>query len=159
MRKNPSSPSLDQIDLRILRTLQEHGRLTNQELAERVGLTQSPCLRRVRRLEQEGIIDRYVAVLNQAKIGLPVSVIAQVRVDSHEADVLDRFERAVREWPEVMECYLMTGSRDYLLRVVVEDVAAYERFIKEKLTAIRGIGSIESSFALNQIKYKHALPI
>lgn len=150
---------MDQIDHRILRALQRNARMTNQELADKVGLTQSPCLRRVRALEEKGVIEGYVAVVDQGKAGYPVSVFAQVKVSNHAADLLETFETAVREWPEVLECYLMTGTRDYLLRVVVRDVAAYETFIKEKLTTLPGIASIESSFALNQVKFSHALPL
>ncbi len=150
---------LDKIDLKILRELQRDGRLTNQELAHRVGLTESPCLRRVRRLESEGVLSRYVAVVDQAAVGYPVSVFAQVKINSHETAILARFEKAVKEWPEVLECYLMTGPRDYILRVVVPDVSAYERFIKEKLTTLPNIAAIESSFALNQVKYEIAIPL
>ena len=150
---------LDVIDRKILRAIQQDARVSNLELAKAVGLSPTPCLRRIRRLESDGVIAGYAAVLDQARVGLPVSVFAQVRMDSHDNDTLARFEETVRAWPEILECYLMTGARDYLLRIVVEDVAAYERFIKEKLTRIPGIGSIESSFALNQIKHVSALPI
>ena len=150
---------LDVIDRKILRAIQQDARVSNLELAKAVGLSPTPCLRRVRRLESDGVIAGYAAVLDQRRVGLPVSVFAQVRMDSHDNDTLARFEETVRAWPEILECYLMTGARDYLLRIVVEDVAAYERFIKEKLTRIPGIGSIESSFALNQIKHVSALPI
>lgn len=151
--------TLDAIDIKILRELQRDGRLTNQDLAKRVGLSQSPCLRRVRRLERRGVIKRYVAVVDQGAVGYPISVFAQVKIAGHESAALARFERAVKDWPEVLECYLMTGPRDYLLRVVVEDVAAYERFIREKLTRLAGIGAIESSFSLNQVKYEIAIPV
>jgi Lrp/AsnC family leucine-responsive transcriptional regulator len=150
---------LDEIDRKILRALQNNGRMTNAELANLVGLSQTPCLRRVKRLEEDGVIAGYVAVTDQARIGLPVSVFAQVTMKSHDRGVLKAFDDAVRKWPEVVECYLMTGSRDYLLRVVVEDIPAYERFLKGKLTRLPDIGSIESSFALNQIKHVSALPI
>lgn len=150
---------LDAIDLKILRAVQSDGRLSNADLADQVGLSPTACLRRWRRLEKDGFIRRYVAVLDQAKVGVPVSVFAQVKVGSHDRSLLDHFEKVVRTWPEVLECYLMTGPRDYLLRVVVEDVAAYERFIKEKLTGVAGVTTIESSFALQQVKYVHALPI
>lgn len=150
---------LDAIDFKILRAVQADARLSNADLAEQVGLSPTACLRRWRRLEKDGFVGRYVAVLDQAKVGLPVSVFAQVKVGSHDRGLLDNFEQVVRTWPEVLECYLMTGPRDYLLRVVVEDVAAYERFIKEKLTGVAGVTTIESSFALQQVKYVHALPI
>ena len=150
---------LDAIDKKILRLLQTDGRLTNLELAEQVGLSPSPCLRRMKRLEEEGFIKRFVAVVDQDKVGLGVSVFVQIKVESQELNALGRFEATIRRWPEVLECYLMTGPRDYLLRVVVEDVAAYERFIKEKLTKLDGISTMESSFALSQVKYTNQLPI
>jgi len=150
---------LDEIDKRILRVLQEDGRVSNQELAQRVGLSPSPCLRRLRILEAEGVISRYVAMVDQTRIGLQVSVFVSVKLERQREAALDRFDREIRQYPEVLECYLMTGPRDYLLRVVAEDLAAYERFLKEKLTRMEGVSSIESSFALNQVKYTNSLPI
>lgn len=150
---------LDETDKRILRVLQEDGRLPNQELAQRVGLSPSPCLRRLRILEAEGIISRYVAMVDQSRVGLPVSVFVSIRLERQREEALDRFDREIRKYPEVLECYLMTGTQDYLLRVVAQDLAAYERFLKEKLTRMEGVSSIESSFALNQVKYTNSLPI
>lgn len=150
---------LDQIDRRLLAALQENGRLTVAELAERVGLTASPCSRRLRILEDAGIINRYTALLDQKKIGLPVSVFVSIKLDRQQEDALQRFEDAIRRCPEVLECYLMTGPRDYLLRVVARDLADYERFVKETLTRIDGIANIESSFALGQVKHSSALPL
>lgn len=149
----------DDTDRRILTLLQQDGRMSIADLAERVGLSPSPCLRRVRLLEQAGIISRYVAVLDQRAAGLPVSVFVSIKLESQREDALDRFGKAVARWPEVLECYLMTGPRDYLLRVVVADLAAYEQFLKQKLTRLKGIGSIESSFALEQVKYTNVLPL
>ena len=117
------------------------------------------CLRRIRILERAGIISRYVAVLDQDKVGLPVSVFVSIKLESQRQQALDRFTKAIARWPEVLECYLMTGPRDYLLRVVVSDLAAYERFLKQKLTTVDGVSSIESSFALEQVKYTNVLPI
>ena len=150
---------LDAIDRRLLAALQENGRLTATELAERVGLTASPCLRRLKRLEQSGVIRGYAALVDQERVGLPVSVFVSVKLERQREDALETFEEAVRRCPEVMECYLMTGTRDYLLRVVVRDLSAYERFLKETLTRIKGVASIESSFALAQVKHANALPI
>jgi len=150
---------LDAIDRRILATLQENGRLTATDLADRVGLTTSPCLRRLRLLEEQGVIRGYTALLDQDKVGLPVSVFVSIKLERQQVDELQRFEDAVRRCPEVLECYLMTGPRDYLLRVVVKDLADYERFVKETLTRIPGIANIESSFALGQVKHSHALPL
>ena len=150
---------LDAIDRKILAVLQQDGRKSIAELAEQVGLSPSPCLRRVRMLEEAGIIARYVAVLDQQSVGLPVSVFVSIKLESQREEALDRFAKAIARWPEVLECYMMTGPRDYLLRVVVADLAAYEQFLKQKLTRLSGIGSIESSFALEQVKYTNVLPL
>ena len=151
--------AMDAIDMRILNELQQEGRLSNQELAARVGLSASPCLRRVNKLEKDGIIQRYAAVVDQAKVGIPVSVFVSVKLERQREDVMARFEAAIAGYPQVVECYLMTGSRDYLLRVVTKDLVAYERFLKDTITRIDGVASIESSFALNQVKFANALPI
>jgi Lrp/AsnC family transcriptional regulator, leucine-responsive regulatory protein len=150
---------IDAIDQRILAELQQDGRLTNVELAERVGLSASPCLRRVRLLEKARIIRGYHAAVDQVKVGLPVSVFVSVRLEKQREDAMKRFEAAVRRFPEVLECYLMTGSRDYLLRVVTKDLTDYERFLKATLTRIDGVASIESSFALAQVKHTAVLPM
>lgn len=151
--------SLDRIDCRLLAALQENGRLTVAELAEKVGLTASPCSRRLRILEEAGIINRYAALLDQKKVGLPVSVFVSIKLERQQEDKLHRFEDAIRRCPEVLECYLMTGPRDYLLRVVARDLADYERFVKDTLTRIDGIANIESSFALGQVKHSSVLPL
>ena len=150
---------LDDIDRRIVAALQEDGRMTSVELAERVGLSPSPCARRVRLLEEAGIITGYVALVDQVAVGLPVSVFASIKLERQREEELDRFAAAVASWPEVVDCYLMTGQRDYLMRIVVQDLEAYERFLKEKLTRLDGVSSIESSFALGQLKRSHALPL
>lgn len=150
---------LDAIDRKILALLQEDGRLSLAALSEKVGLSPSPCLRRVRLMEKAGIIARYVAVLNQRAVGLPVSVFISIKLESQREEALTKFGRAIARWPEVLECYLMTGPRDYLLRVVVADLSAYEQFLKTKLTRLDGIASIESSFALEQVKYTNVLPV
>ena len=149
---------LDAIDRKILELLQADGRMSLAELAEKVGLSPSPCLRRVRMLE-DGVISRYVAVLDQRAVGLPVSVFVSIKLEKQRQESLDRFAKAIERWPEVLECYLMTGSRDYWMRVVVPDLDAYERFVKQKLTRVEGIASIESSFALEQVKYTNVLPV
>ncbi len=152
-------PSLDAVDLKILALLQVDGRISINDLAAKVGLSPSPCLRRVRILEKSGVIARYVAVLDQRAAGLPVSVFISVKLEKQKEDLLDKFAKTIARWPEVLECYLMTGPRDYWLRVVVPDLAAYERFLKTKLTRLEGIASIESSFALEQVKYTNVLPV
>jgi Lrp/AsnC family leucine-responsive transcriptional regulator len=153
------SITLDAIDRKILENLQADGRMSIADLAAKVGLSPSPCLRRVRNLEKAGVISRYVAVLDQRAVGLPVSVFVSIKLEKQRQESLDRFEKAIQRWPEILECYLMTGSRDYWLRVVVPDLDAYERFVKQKLTRIEGIASIESSFALQQVKYSNVLPL
>src|SRR6187401_3489811 len=149
---------LDAVDRKILELLQADGRMSLAELAEKVGLSPSPCLRRVRMLE-DGVISRYVAVLDQRAVGLPVSVFVSIKLEKQREESLNRFAKAIAGWPEVLECYLMTASRDYWLRVVVPDLDAYERFVKQKLTRVEGIASIESSFALEQVKYTNVLPV
>ena len=151
--------TLTDIDRRILRRLQEDGRLSNVELAYQVGLSQSPCLRRVRALEERGVIQRYAALVDQRTVDLPVSVLVHVSLKLQGRDALTEFESAVRKRPEVMECYLMTGEADYLLRVVAANLAAYERFLLDHLTGIAVVASIKSSFALKQVVYKTALPV
>jgi Lrp/AsnC family leucine-responsive transcriptional regulator len=151
--------ALDAVDRKILVQLQANGRMSLAELADKVGLSASPCLRRVRMLEKAGVISRYVAVLDQRAVGLPVSVFVSIKLERQKQDALDRFAKAIERWPEVLECYLMTGPRDYWLRVVVPDLAAYERFVKQKLTRLEGIATIESSFALEQVKYTNVLPV
>ncbi len=150
---------MDNIDRRILGELQRDARVSNVALAEHAGLSQSPCLRRVRLLEEAGVIRGYATLVDQTKVGLPVSVFVSVKLEKQREEALNRFEQAVRDCPEVLECYLMTGPRDYLLRVVARDLADYERFLKETLTRIDGVASIESSFALAQVKHTTALPI
>lgn len=157
--ENISNTGLDEIDLRILRRLQTDTRVSNVDLAAAVGLSQSPCLRRVRQLEAGGVIARQVALVDQNAVGLPVSVFLQVSLERQVEDALRVFEAAVAAWPEVMECYLMTGNADYMLRVVAADLGAYERFLMDHLTRVPGVASIRSSFALKQVVYKTALPI
>ena len=154
-----SISTLNEIDYKILKCLQGNARLTNVELSEHVNLSQSPCLRRVRNMETSGVIKKYVALVDQKSVGLSVSVFVSVRLEKQIERVLETFEEAVQNWPEVMECYLMTGDSDYLLRVVASDLAAYERFLMDKLTRVPGVASINSSFALKQVTYKTALPI
>ena len=151
--------ALDALDPKILEHLQADGRISVVDLASRVGLSPTPCLRRVRNLERSGVISRYVAVLDQRAVGLPVSVFVSIKLEKQRQDSLDNFAKAISRWPEVLECYLMTGSRDYWLRVVVPDLEAYEQFMKQKLTRVEGIASIESSFALEQVKYTNVLPV
>ena len=156
---NIAHNSLNAIDKRILSHLQANARMTNADLAREVGLSPSPCLRRVRELEQNGTINRYVALLNPSAVGLPVSVFVQVTLERQVEKALESFETAVINRPEVMECYLMTGDADYLIRVVVASIEDYERFLVNELTTIPGVASIKSSFALKQVTYRTNLPL
>ena len=150
---------LDAIDLRILGELQQDGSLTNVELARRVHLSPSPCLVRVKSLESAGVIQRYVALADPKAIGLGVNVFISISLKEQAKESLAEFERRIAEHDEVMECYLMTGDSDYLIRVAVRDIAELERFILDQLTPIPGIEKIRSSFALKQVRYKTALPL
>ena len=151
--------SLDAIDRRILAVLQDNARVSNVELAELSGISASPCWRRVRELERAGGISQYVTLVNPAAVGLPVSVFIQVSLEKQVEHALEVFEDAILERPEVMECYLMTGDADYMLRVVVADLEAYERFLMDHLTRVPAVANIRSSFALNQVNYRTALPV
>ncbi|TPN86680.1 Lrp/AsnC family transcriptional regulator [Mesorhizobium sp. CU2] len=155
MSKSP----IDDIDRKILTILQSNAHATSEQLSEEVGLSPSPCARRVRNLEATGVIMSYVAVVDQVKVGLPISVFASIKLERQREEELDRFAKAVQRWPEIVECYLMTGQRDYLLRIVVKDLEAYEAFLKRTLTRLEGVASIESSFALGQVKHAQPLPI
>jgi Lrp/AsnC family leucine-responsive transcriptional regulator len=150
---------MDKIDRRILRELQQDASLSNVELARRVSLSPSPCLARVRALEQAGVIRQYVALADAARLGLGLNVFINISLRTQGKDALARFEQRIAEHEEVMECYLMTGDSDYLIRVVVADIAALERFILDQLTPIADIEKIRSSFALKQVRYKTALPL
>lgn len=150
---------LDLTDLKILQALQQDAGLSNVALAERIALSPSPTLARVKRLEQAGIIERIVALVRPQALGLKLNVFVRVALEKQEAAALERFEKAVLDLDEVMEVYLMTGDEDYLLRLVVPDIQALELFILKHLTKIPGIKNIKSSFALKQVKYKTALPV
>jgi Lrp/AsnC family transcriptional regulator, leucine-responsive regulatory protein len=150
---------LDRIDLAMLDHLQREGRATTVELSEAVGLSPSPCHRRQKLLEEAGIIDRYVALLDQERVGLPVSVFVSIELDRQTQEHLEGFERAVAECPEVMECYVMTGEADFLLRVVAPDLHAYEEFLRTRLTRMPGVRGVRSAFALKRVIYRTNLPL
>lgn len=150
---------MDDKDREILRHLQDNARLTNAELAERVNLSPSPCLRRVRRLEEEGVILRYATIVEPRRAGLAVSIFVSVSLARQDKASLSEFESIMQARPEVMECYLMTGTSDYLLRVVVPDLAAYETFLSDHLTSVGSVANIQSSFALKEIVHRTALPL
>ena len=152
-------PALDSIDRRILAELQESADLSMQELGERVGLSHTPCWRRVRRLEQKGFITRRVALLDGKQLGLAVNVFVNVNLRRHQENALNRFEEAVQDVPEIVECYTVSGETDFMLRVVVSDVGAYERLLKATLVHLPEVGNLTSTFALRQVKYTTALPL
>ena len=153
------SQHLDATDARILDVLQGDCRISNIDLAKKIHLSASPTLARVKNLEAQQIISGYVALIDPQALGLKINVFIQVRLEKQEAAALACFEQAVSQFDEVMEVYLMTGDEDYLLRLVVADIQALERFILQHLTTIPGIKNIRSSFALKQVKYKTALPL
>ena len=150
---------LDTLDLRILAELQADGSLSNVELARRVHLSPSPCLARVKALEAAGVIQRYVALANAAALGLGLNVFINISLKTQSKEALAAFEQSIAEHDQVMECYLMTGDSDYLIRVAVADISALERFILDRLTPIPGIEKIRTSFTLKQVRYKTALPL
>lgn len=160
--------ALDKTDRKILQVLQSDGRLTNQEVAERVNLSPSPCLRRIRRLEEAGVIRQYVALLDPDRIGLGLLAYVNVRLEKHgegtpqgraAASPRSSFAQAVTHWPEVVACYAMTGEMDYLLRVHVEDMEHFSRFMMETLLRHPAVLDVKSSFALQRIKDTTALPL
>ncbi len=151
--------TLDPIDLRILAELQKDGSISNVELSRRVHLSPSPCLARVKALETAGVITKYVALASASALGLGLNVFISISLKSQNKDSLAEFEKRIADHDEVMECYLMTGDSDYLIRVAVADMAALEKFILEQLTSIPGIEKIRSSFTLKQVRYKTALPL
>jgi Lrp/AsnC family transcriptional regulator, leucine-responsive regulatory protein len=150
---------LDRYDRALLAILQREGRITNSELAARVSLSESACLRRVRALEASGLIEGYQAVLNEQAAGLGVNVFVSITLEGQERAELAAFEQAVRKVPEVMECYLMSGEYDYLLRVVVADTADFERVHSRHLTSLPHVARVHSSFALRTVQKSRALPI
>jgi len=150
---------LDSVDISILTELQDHGRLTNAELAERVGLSASACHRRVKALEQAGVIDRYVAILSEKALGRGITVYVQVTLDNQKRETLVAFEEAVETVPEVMECYLMSGDADYLVRVLVRDANDYERVHREVLSGLPGVARLVSSFTIRRVFSRTTMPV
>ena len=150
---------MDTIDRRILSELQDNADLPMQELGDRVGLSHTPCWRRVKRLEERGIVKRRVALLDAEQLDLSVNVFVNVSLRRHQENALNRFEAAVLDVPEVVECYSVSGETDFLLRVVVADVTAYERLVKATLVHLPEVGNLTSTFALRQVKYTTALPL
>jgi len=153
-------PKLDRIDRRILEEIQADGSISNLELSERVGLSPSPCARRIKILQETGIINRQITLLDQDKLGLPISIYVMVCLENQESARLENFDRSVSAWPEVLECSLITGSdADYLLKVVMPDMDYYQRFLLKKLNRIDGIRSIKTSFVLRKVVQRTELPL
>ncbi len=150
---------IDKYDRLILEVLQNDGRISNVHLAERVSLSESACLRRVRALEDAGVIERYAALMSQSKVGLPGNVFVHIGLQREEESELAAFELAVKNIPEVMECYLMTGEFDYLLRVVVSDMADFERLHRDSLTRLPGVARVNSSVTIRTVQKKTELPL
>lgn len=150
---------LDKIDRAILNELQHDARLSNVEMAGRVGLSESACLRRVKVLEESGLVDKSVTLLDQTACGRPGNVFVQVTLNSQRQDELATFEEAVRHVPEVMECYLMSGAQDYMLRVIVKDTTDYERIHTQQLTQLPGVARVHSAFALRTVLKKTEIPV
>lgn len=150
---------LDNIDRSILRVLQKEGRLQNVELAERVGLSPSPCLRRVRRLEDAGVIDRYVAIVDAAKVGMGLTLFVRVWLDGQDQETVDVFVEAVTNLPQIVECHLMAGDSDFLLRVVAPDLDGYRKFQIEHLGRIPGVRNIKTEIPMQKIKLSSEVPI
>lgn len=152
--------TLDRYDLRILHELQQDARLSNQELAERIGLSASPCSRRVKALEEYGYIRKQVALLDRKKLGLTLTAYVLIGMDRHTPERFENFQTHICQWPEVLECSLITGmDADYQLKVIVPDMDHYQKFLLEKLTRIEGVTSVRSSFVLNQVLLSTALPL
>ncbi len=149
----------DRFDHTILKILQAEGRISNVVLAERVNLSESACLRRVRALEESGLIKGYAALVDQAALGLPGNVFVNITLEHQDLADLNAFEQAIQKIPEVMECYLMTGEHDYLLRVVVSDINDFERVHRNDLTQLPGVSRVSSSFALRTVRKTNQLPI
>lgn len=149
---------MDAMDRKIIAILQTEGRIRMAELSERVGLSPTPCARRVALLEDAGVITGYSARVDQAKLGLPVTIFVAVELEHQSTDALQAFERAVSKFEEVMECYLMTGTRDILLRVVAQDLTDFDRFLEARLMRVAGIRNTRSSFTLRTMIARHSLP-
>ena len=154
-----SQVKLDEIDLLILRDLQENGKITNVELARRVGISAPPCLRRVRALEEAGFITGYHAEIEPAKLGYNVTVFAQVGLDSQSESELSAFEELVRSWPEVRDCHMLAGVADFILRIVAQDWETYQKFVTEKLTPAPNVANVKSALTLRASKHEPGVPV
>jgi Lrp/AsnC family transcriptional regulator, cysteine-sensing transcriptional activator len=154
----PAVP-LDELDLKILAALQRDAGRSNAEIAAQVGLSPSPCWRRVQRLEQAGVVQRRVAILDAEKLGLGVVVFASVKLSAHGRQAIPEFEESIRGYPEVVECYTVTGEVDFILRIVTRDTRSYERFLRDSLLQLPHIHEVHSTIALTQVKYTTEVPL
>lgn len=150
---------MDQKDRQIIRALQRNGRMTNQDLAEEVTLSPSPCLRRIRNLEQSGAIKGYGARVDARAYGLPVTVFARIKLERHDKEDVERFEARVRNTEEILECHVLTGAMDYQIRVLVPSLDAYEEFVRHRIHTIGGIASIDTTFAYGTVKQTEVFPV
>lgn len=159
MREVTKEITLDRHDQRILTLLQQQGRITNNELAEQIGLSPAACWRRVKALEESGVIRRFAALVEPSLVGQPLAALVMVTLVRHHIDNTVEFENRILQYPEVLQCYATTGNADFVLRVVIEDMAAYDRFLNEKLFTLNGISQVSSNFVLRNIKEETAIPI
>jgi DNA-binding Lrp family transcriptional regulator len=150
---------IDETDCRILELLQKDGRISNQDLADRVGLSPSPCLRRTRLLESGGVVQKYVALLNPGAVGRGLQAIVQVRLDHQTSTAVDRFEKEILKCPQVLECDLIAGDWDYVLRIAVRDLAEFREFCVSSLAKIGGVANVKSNISMKQVKYSTAFPL
>lgn len=155
----PTTVSFDATDRRILRALQEDATISSSDLAAKIGLSQAPCWRRIRRLEEAGVIRKRAAILDRHSVGLPVLIFTTVRLATHAARTLQEFEEAIRAFPEVIECYKLMGANDHLLKIAVPSVEAYEKFFREKLSQLPAVREANSAIALAEVKCTTSLPI
>ncbi len=150
---------LDEVDVQILALLQGDGRITNADLAKRVGLSPPSVLQRVRSLEKAGLVRGYFALLDHERLGLRITALAMISLSLHQEQPIERFRKAIQDIPEILECYHVSGEYDFLLKIVVKDIRAYEQLVREKLSKIKGIGQIRSSFVLATPKYTTQIPL
>lgn len=153
------SESLDRYDRHILKVLQEDGRISNQQLADTVGLSTAACWRRVKALDERGILRKHTTLIEPTALGYDLCVLIMVTLVRHQQDHTKAFEAAVKECPEVLQCYAVTGDADYVLRVVIPNMAAYDRFLSERIFTLPGVNQVKSNFALREVKYETAIPV
>lgn len=159
MKQKNEKYMLDAVDLKILRVLQEDGTISITDLAKQVGISQAPCWRRVKQLKDDGIITRTVAILNREALGLSLAVYASVKLSNPSREAMEQFDEKIRKWPEVISCERVSGSSDYLLKIVAQDIQAYDQFLRTKLLDLALVSGVQSSFVVSTIKDTAALPV